>query len=203
MIRMVFVALLLVLSACGGAPKVRESRVLPDAPSTKVTKIYFFYQDANLTTTTTYGKGSVSLASSGYYSFGQNLVDLAKSALGKHGLSVAHAGMTEPNEWKKQATAFFAGLNNAQRMGGTLMTVSPKKGSASRDSASESVWLLYEVRLADMDTGKLRWVGWVDTTTWIGKNIVTKEAKGATYNAEYANQFFDALTLQMKQDGLI
>ena len=206
-IRMVgaaFAAFLMV--ACGSAPVVRNQQV-GAAPAEKISRVIFFYQEVNLTVTSTQssGKGNVttSVGETGFYHFGEAMVAQAAPAFLKSGVTVAHASVVPPGESRLSARKTLSELGPGALNGATVITVSPRGGQARATIRAGTVAMTFEVRVIDASSARTMWVGAIDTSTWNGRDFLVKNVDGPRFNEAYAARFLEAVLAALKGNNLL
>ena len=198
------VATVFLLAACSTGPTVRSQPMVsvPNAP--KMTRVLFFYQEATLRSERISGKGEVAAATpdeAGLYQFGEALVTRAGPAFGKQGVVVAHASVVPPGEWRPVATKVFAELGTANVKNATIVTVTPRGGRTRATTAAATVTIAFEVRVVDGASSKVVWDGMVDTSTWQGRDFLTRNVQATRYDSAYADRFLDALIATLRNNG--
>jgi len=193
------------LVACGGSAPVVRSQQTGVVNPAKMTRILFFYQEANLASRQTAGKGdvTVSVGETGFYQFGEAMVARAPPAFQKTGISVVHAAVIPPGEWKQVAPKTFGELGPAALKGATVITVMPRGGRARATPNAATVAMTFEVRAIDAASAKVIWSGVVDTSTWNGRDFLTKNVQGSRFDQAYADQFLEAVITTLRTNGLL
>lgn len=195
--------LLTLLLACAVPPTVVASKVVEGVNNTKLNRIVFVYQETQMAVKSSYGVGSASVGSTGFTEFGGVLAKEAKASLAKSNLDVLVSVSVPDGRWRSEAPKIMSSVTASQQAGAALITVFPISGTASTNFQGDSVYMRYEVRVVDVESGKLRWSGLLDTSTWSGKGWMYKDAKKVTYDSSYADRFFDALVAKLKADKLM
>jgi hypothetical protein len=87
------------LIACGSAPIVRSQPIVGVHP-VKVSRIFFFYQDATMSVKRISGTGNLTVSAdeTGIRQFGDAMVARVTPAFQKSGVTVAHAAVVPPGE---------------------------------------------------------------------------------------------------------
>jgi hypothetical protein len=179
----------ILLSACGSAPSVRNSKLV-DGYSKKAESIQFVYRQSELKTTTQYIHGSVIYSENGFPGFGQLLVNKAPDVFGKHGVKV-----TESRKIERKDTI------NPTDTPTLLIYATSGKISANRHATNVS--FVFDANLIEAITRHVVWRASIDTSTWRGRDLVNENFKQTLYDESYAEQLLKALAEQMKQDGVI
>lgn len=188
----------LLLSACGGAPTIRESRRLDDtAPRTD--RLSFVYRHNEMKAVSSYGSGSASDAETGYPDFGKHLVSEAAAAFQPYGVRVTasqHAVDKGPIEIRAEATSGESATEH-------VLLVYASSGRMSANLHSARISFVFDALLLNTQSKKTIWKATIDTSTWSGRDFIQKNFAKTTYDAEYARQLLKAVADRMKEDGVI
>jgi len=151
------------------------------------------------------GKGDVSVSESetGLYQFGQAMIIRAAPAFQKNGIVVEHASVVPPGEWQPAARKAFAEFGAGRLKGATVVVVTPRSGKARATPNAATVSMTFEVRVVDADSAKVIWDGMVDTSTWNGRDFLTKNVQANKYDEAYADQFLDIIITTLRSNGFL
>lgn len=179
----------ILLSACGSAPSVRDSR-LASGYSKKSESIRFVYRQSELKTITQYSRGSVVYSENGYPEFGQLLVNKAPDVFGMNGVKIAESRKIDSKET----------LNPT---GDPILLIYASSGNIAANHHATNVSFVFDANLIDTSTRQVVWKASIDTSTWRGRDFVNQNFKQTLYDESYAEQLLKALAERMKQDGII
>ncbi len=192
------------LVACGSAPVVRGQPVV-NASTAKMSRILFFYHEATLTSSSTADKTRfrVGADETGLYQFGDAMVSRATPAFQKNGVVVVHAAVVPVGEWQQFGRKTFNELGLEARTGAMLITVRPQGGKTLTGTNGATVDVVFGVRVFDAVSAKLIWEGFVDTSTWKGRDFLSKHVQGSQFDQAYADQFWDSVIATFRSNGLL
>jgi len=197
------------LVACGSAPVMHHQNMM-DANPSKISRVLFFYQEAELTSRQATGSApQLGLASpagineTGYAQFGEAMVAQAASAFQKHGVAVVHSAVVPPGQWQQFALKTFRELGPEARNGATMITVMPRGGYTSATNNSARIKLTFEVRVVDAASAKKIWNGSIDTSTWNGRDFLLKNVQGTKFDQAFADQFLESVMTTFRSNGLL
>lgn len=177
------------LSACGSAPTVRDSRVTADSLK-RTEKIQFVYRRSDLKTISQYINGSVVYSENGYPQFGQLLVNKASEIFSSVGV-----GVTESRKIDSKETINLTDV--------PTLLVYATSGKIAANRHATNVSFVFDATLIDPSTRRVVWRASIDTSTWRGRDLVTESFKQTLYDESYAEQLLKVLAEQMKRDGVI
>jgi hypothetical protein len=199
---------MLFIAACGSAPKVQSVKTA-NAPTMKVSQIYLIYHEANLKTTSSWGKGEIygvqaSAFDTGLGGFGQQMAARAKPAFEPLNIAVPDASVVAVGGSQGHIVKLFTGKRE-QLHASHLLVITPLGGLARANLHSARVELQFNVRLVEGATSKTVWESVIDTSTWQGKDFITKPQNDAAmkFDAAYADLFYSKIIESLKSSKLI
>jgi hypothetical protein len=116
---------------------------------------------------------------------------------------VEHASVVPPGEWQPAARKAFAEFGAGRLKGATVVVVTPRSGKARATPNAATVSMTFEVRVVDADSAKVIWDGMVDTSTWNGRDFLTKNVQANKYDEAYADQFLDIIITTLRSNGFL
>jgi hypothetical protein len=208
MLRVLVLGLAALLTACGSAPEVRTSKSYA-VPQAKITRVLFFYQEAEFTSRDLSRRSSDSIVASpslwetGFYRFGQAMVDRASENFRQAGISVGHASVVAAGEWRPHSGKVFRELGLPALRESSIVVVMPRGGSVRATTGSATMSMAFEVRVTEGATSKPLLQGVIDTKTWNGRDFIARNVEGPRFNEAYADEFLKAVVVKMREAGLI
>lgn len=189
-------------------PVIRNEQAATDIPVSKITRVFLFYQEGDMSAGNqqTVGKGKVeapSVGETGFYQFGEAMVAQAPLSFQKAGIVLDHASVVPPGEWKTASRKTLGPIGAAGLKGATLVTIAPRGGHAQATRNSATISITFQVKVVDAATAKVVWSGLVDTSTWNGRDFLTKNFQGTRFNPAYAERFLDTVMSALRAHGLV
>jgi hypothetical protein len=196
---LVLSAIALLISACGSAPTISESKVISPVAE-KVRTLQFVYRKPQMRTvsSSSYGTG-VQVGDTGIENFGPLVAKQAESIFAVNQIKVRSAKV----QYGSGPIAVDATPQTDGGSAGQLLVVSPESATVTANRMSTRTNYVFTVALIDPQSKKMTWRAKIDTSTWKGTDIVMKNIEGQTYNEAYATQLLNVIVQQMKNDGVI
>jgi hypothetical protein len=179
-------------AGCGTAPSVRDASLLVKGRA-KAEQINFVYRQVAMKTVSTrrYGQGA-SISYTGFDEFGKLLVELAGDVFAGRQVTVLSSSLLDG------AAPMPAGATPVP-----ILLVQPVSGESSATRHASRTSYVFSAQLLDPASRRLLWKATVDTSTWVGKDLVSKNFETTNYDAAYARQLLATLAEKMAADGLV
>jgi hypothetical protein len=192
-------AVIFLLSACGSAPSISESKVLSQNAE-KAKALQFVYRKPQMRTvsSSSYGTG-VRVGDTGIENFGLLVAKQAESVFAANQIKVLSAKVQEGNG----PIAVDSTPQTDGSGAGQLLVVSPESATVTANRQSTRTSYIFGVALIDTQSKKMTWRAKIDTSTWKGTDFVMRNIEGQTYNEAYATQLLEVIVKQMKTDGVL
>lgn len=189
--------LLALVAACASPPSIRDSSMLVKDYA-KAERINFVYRAVEMKTVSSqrYGQGA-SIADTGFDDFGKLLVAQAGDVFSGRHVTVLSSSLQD-------GAALLPSF--AAPAGETLspiLLVQPVSGKSQANRHSTRSSYVFSAQLLDPASRRLLWKATIDTSVWVGQDLVMKNFEKTTYDAAYARQLLLALAEKMAEDGLI
>ncbi len=181
------------LSACGSAPMVRDSKVL-NMPAQKVAFLRFIYRQSEMKTVSSYGRGSVPYGENGFSEFGPLLAKRAADTFAKYQVKVSESIRTDAKE---------SIVIKPDNLDVPVLLVYPSKGTIVNNLHASRATFVFDAQIIDFSAKKILWKASIDTDTWSGRDFITESAKPTLYDEAYADQLLKTLADRMREDGVI
>lgn len=146
---------------------------------------------------------SASENETGFSKFGEALVSQVPEVFQKNGVSVVHASVVPPGEWRRQSSKTFGEIGPRALEGVTVITVTPRGGQSRATNHAATIDMTFEIRAIDSSTAKVLWTGAIDTSTWTGRDFISKNIKGTRFDEAYATKFLESAIKEFKANGLL
>lgn len=189
--------LLALVAACASPPSVRESSLLvKDYARTE--RINFVYRTVEMKTVSSqrYGQGA-SIADTGFDDFGKLLVEQAGDVFAGRHVTVLSSSLLAGAAPMPALAAPGGGVPSP------ILVVLPVSGKSQASRQSSRTSYVFSAQLLDPASRRLLWKATIDTSTWVGQDLVMKNFEKTTYDLAYARQLLLALADKMAEDGLI
>jgi hypothetical protein len=200
----VFLSVLL-LSACGSVPTVKDSRYY-DAGGEKVGAFDFVYYKSKMSgaksigAASPYQKSTSGLDDIRYESFGDDLVKVASMVFSDYGIALLGA---RDSDSKLDLEAFRRGSDEVTVAGERTLYLYASSGKVTTNQHMVRANFVFDAILLDRVQRKVKWQASIDTSAWAGRDFVMKSADATVYDEAYATQLLKVVADKMKSDGVI
>jgi hypothetical protein len=188
----------LLLSACGAAPTIRDSKRL-DNTAARTERLSFIYRHSEMKTVSSYGTGSAWDGETGYPDFGKFLVSQAPTVFQSYGVRITTSRLVEG----KVPIDIKAEMETGETVADHVLLLYANSGQVSANRHATRISFVFNAQLVNIQSKKTVWKASIDTSTWSGRDFIQKNFEKTTYDDKYAKQLLQTVADKMKEDGVI